>query len=417
MRRFGKILVLLIFVFYFSFLVINPAQAQTDEERIAELRQQIEQLQAQADMYRQNVASERAKADSLKKEISILKSQISALETQILITSKKIDKTQIEIGDIETTIFNTQDKIKKQKATIGRIIIFFNSRDRENLLINLVKHQNLSDFFRQQHYAATMSSQLLETIDVLHATESSLEQDRTILEDKKQLLETLKQEHQARKQSLAGATQVKNTVLTQTKGQEAQYQKMLTEIEKKETEFFKELRELETKVIAGGLYIVHVQATGTPAKGVKLFSEPMDGAYITQSYGMTAYARRGAYGGAPHNGVDYAAGYGSQIKAIGDGEIIANGYNDGWGNWVAIRHPDRFNLVSLYAHMSSLSMLKVGTQVKVGTVIGYEGNTGHVTGSHLHLSIYKDFFTYVHGTKNQLYFNYFEGSLNPLNYL
>jgi murein DD-endopeptidase MepM/ murein hydrolase activator NlpD len=393
------------------------AYAQTGEERIEELKKQIEELQNQALQYRDNIAGERAKADSLKKEISILKNQISALETQITATSKNIDKTEIEITGLEETIYSTQEKIHKQKATIGRIILFFNGQDKESLLVQLFKNKNLSDFIRQQDYATTMSAQLLTIIDELRATEQALEHDKTTLEDKKEDLEALKQEHQAKRQSLAGATQVKNTILTQTKGQEAQYQKMLTEIEKKEATFFKELRALETSIVAGGLYLVHIQATGTPKKGTKLFSKPMDGAYITQSYGMTTYARRGAYGGAPHNGVDYAAGYGSSIKAIGDGEIIANGSNDGWGNWVAIRHPNQFNLVSLYSHMSALSPLKVGTQVAVGQVIGYEGKTGHVTGSHLHLSIYKDFFTYIHDTKSQLYFNYFEGSLNPLDYL
>ena len=103
--------------------------------------------------------------------------------------------------------------------------------------------------------------------------------------------------------------------------------------------------------------------------------------------------------------------------AIGDGEIIANGKNDGWGNWVAIKHPNQYNLISVYGHMSALSFLQVGTQVHAGQAIGYEGDTGNVTGSHLHLSIYKDFFTYVNGKNDQLYFNYFEGSVNPLNYL
>src|SRR5207249_638923 len=99
-------------------------------------------------------------------------------------------------------------------------------------------------------------------------------------------------------------------------------------------------------VISGGLFIVHITANPIPAKG-QIFQWPEDGYRVTQGYGMTAYAKRGAYGGAPHNGVDMASGYGSPIKAIGDGQIVANGTNDGWGNWVAIKHPN--NLVSVYA--------------------------------------------------------------------
>jgi murein DD-endopeptidase MepM/ murein hydrolase activator NlpD len=199
------------------------------------------------------------------------------------------------------------------------------------------------------------------------------------------------------------------------KGTKATYQKQLTQVEAKKAEFFKELRELELKIISGGLYVVHITATSVPKKGTKLFTWPETGYRLTQSYGYTTYSRRGAYGGAPHNGIDMAAGFGSEIKAIGAGKIVANGLNDGWGNWIAIQHEN--NMVSVYAHMSSLAPLKVGALVTQGQTIGYEGRTGNATGSHLHLSLYRDFFTYINDKKNQLYFNYFEGSLNPTDYM
>ena len=206
----------------------------------------------------------------------------------------------------------------------------------------------------------------------------------------------------------------KDSLLKQSKGQEAQYQKLLVDVERKKAEFFTELQKLEDDIVAGGLYIVTVKATSLPKKGTKLFKWPETKYRITQGYGKTTYSRRGAYGGAPHNGIDMASGFGSQIMSIGDGEIIANGSNSGWGNWVAIKH-DAYSLVSVYGHMSVLSTLKVGARVKTGTVIGYEGSTGNSTGSHLHLSLYKNFFTYE--KKGELYFNYFDGSINPLDYM
>ncbi len=394
-----------------------PAVAQTSQERIDELRRQIEDLEHQASQYRDNIASERTKGNSLKQEISVLKNQINGLEAQITLTGKKIDTTKIEIGDLEDKIFAAQEDIREQKQSIGRIILFFHRQDRENLLVSLLKNKNLSDFFRQGQYAGTINAQLVSLVGQLQAAEDSLRGNKQDLEGKKHQLEAYHQEQVAKKESLDDAKQAKNLLLTQTKGQEAAYQRMLNSVERQEAAFFSELRTLESNVIAGGLYIVHVQATGLPPRGTKLFQLPMENARMTQGYGMTTYARRGGYGGAPHNGVDYAVGYGTPIKAIGDGIIIANGSNDGWGNWVAIQHPDHYNLVSLYGHMSALSPLLAGTKIRAGDVIGYEGNTGHVTGSHLHLSLYKDFFTYVNDKKGQLYFNYFEGSLNPFDYL
>ena len=108
-------------------------------------------------------------------------------------------------------------------------------------------------------------------------------------------------------------------------------------------------------------------------------------------------------------------GYGSPVQAIGDGEVIANGKNDGWGNWVAIKHSP-YNLVSVYAHLSAFEFVRVGSQVKARDVIGYEGSTGFSTGSHVHLSVYKEFFTYIKDNNNQLYFNY-DNTINPKDYL
>lgn len=235
------------------------------------------------------------------------------------------------------------------------------------------------------------------------------------MQEKTATLEELKEQASARKQQLASVNNEKARVLKATKGQEAAYQKQLAHVETQKAGFFKELRELELKIISGGLYIVHITATSVPKKGTKLFAWPESGYRVTQSYGYTSYARKGAYGGAPHNGIDIAAGFGAEIKAIGAGLIVANGTNDGWGNWIAIQHAN--NMVSVYAHMSSLASSKVGVSVTQGQTIGYEGSTGNATGSHLHLSLYKDFFTYINEKKNQLYFNYFEGSLNPSDYM
>lgn len=401
-------------------LLAASSYAQTDDQRIAELRQQIETLEKEAEQYRGNIASEQAKAKSLQGEIIILNNNIKKIQTQITITSKNIDKTGVEIEGLETTIFDTQQDINYKKDTVGRLILSLYKQDKESLVEILIKNQNLSDFLRQTQYNANINTALFDLITDLKGEKNILEKNKADTENKKQELEALNQKQKQQNSSLTQTKTGKNTLLTKTKGQEAQYQKMLVEIERKQTLFFTELKELETKIIQGGLYILHVTAQNLPPKGTKLFIMPEDDYRITQGYGCTSYARcnraKGPYGGAPHNGIDMASGYGSPIKAIGDGEIIANGKNDGWGNWVAIQHPP-YNLVSIYGHMSAFEFLRVGTKIKAGQVIGYEGTTGHVTGSHVHLSLYKEFFTYIKESNGQLYFNYFEGSINPLDYL
>jgi len=412
---------LIIIIFSFSLLAFRFVSAQTDEDKMADLRFQIEALEKQAEQYRDTIAQTQEQEKTLKSQITNLKNQISALQTQISLTGKKIDKTKIEINDVQNNIFTTQEKINKQKNTIGQLLLLMDRRDKESLLSIILKNNDLSDYFNQTQSATNVNMSLMDLVDDLQKTENNLNQNRVNLEDKKEDLESFKQQQSSQKTSLDQVTKNKDQLLKDTKGQEAQYQKMLVEVERKQSVFFGQLRELETHVIQGGLYIVQVTASSLPKKGTKLFKWPEEGYRLTQGYGCTKYARcgsrRGPYGGSPHNGIDIAAGYGSSIHAIAEGQIIANGKNDGWGNWVAIQHPNQYNLVSIYSHMSALSFLQVGTNIYSGQIIGYEGATGNVTGSHLHLSLYKNFFTYVNEKKDQLYFNYFEGSVNPLDYL
>ena len=42
------------------------------------------------------------------------------------------------------------------------------------------------------------------------------------------------------------------------------------------------------------------------------------------------------------------------------------------------------HLTTWYAHMQSRYKVRAGQNVNQGEVIGYEGNTGHSTGAHLH---------------------------------
>ena len=104
------------------------------------------------------------------------------------------------------------------------------------------------------------------------------------------------------------------------------------------------------------------------------------------------------------NGIDTAAGYGSPIKTIADGETFDNGKNDGWANCVAIKHPTKFNLVSVYTHMIALSFLQLEHKF-CGTDYWLRGGTPAPSRGRIYIFRYtKTSFTYVSEKGGQLYF-------------
>lgn len=91
-----------------------------------------------------------------------------------------------------------------------------------------------------------------------------------------------------------------------------------------------------------------------------------------------------------HHGVDYAAPTGTPVYSIGDGKVIAKGYQaGGGGNYVKIRHNSIY--VTTYMHLSKFAKgLKIGDSVKQKQVIGYVGSTGLSTGPHLDFRVHEN---------------------------
>lgn len=87
-----------------------------------------------------------------------------------------------------------------------------------------------------------------------------------------------------------------------------------------------------------------------------------------------------------HQGVDYAAPFGSPIAAAGAGVIEAISQETGYGKYVRIRHDLGYE--TTYAHLSGVPHgLHVGERVRQGQVIAFVGSTGYSTGPHLYYEV------------------------------
>jgi murein DD-endopeptidase MepM/ murein hydrolase activator NlpD len=91
----------------------------------------------------------------------------------------------------------------------------------------------------------------------------------------------------------------------------------------------------------------------------------------------------------PHRGIDYAANRGTPVRAAGEGKILKAERNEASGNFIVVRHGERYT--TKYLHLSKFARgIKAGTRVKQGQTIGYVGATGWATGPHLHYEFLVD---------------------------
>jgi len=86
-----------------------------------------------------------------------------------------------------------------------------------------------------------------------------------------------------------------------------------------------------------------------------------------------------------HAGMDFASPIGTDIFATGNGTVISEGWQQGYGNCIQINHG--YGYLTLYGHMSAFKV-RIGQTVKRGEVIGLVGSTGKSTGPHCHYEVH-----------------------------
>lgn len=401
-----------IFVVYIS----STARAQTSR---ADLNTRLERLQGQIDSYQHSIADIRKKGASLQNEINIYDNQIAALELQIQATNTQTEDTNLQITELQVQIDRRKVEIEENKVVLAELIRQLAELDDNSFLQMGLGTDNFSAFLDQIQYNRSISQQVYTLVAKIKEIKTKLEIQQEDLKKNLEKLKELSEQLKIAEESLESDRADKANLLAQTKGNEKNYQNLLRASKSEEDQIQQELYDLDNA--ARG-------RSGNPnisaRKGVLAW--PMDGV-LTQGYGNTGFTSLGYNF---HNGIDVAAPAGKPIYAAADGTVAhCNSSNQAYGNWCTIYHTVPTNngnadIVSLSAHMRSY-VVRPGQAVKMGDLIGYEGNTGNTTrllygadrGYHIHFTLFtKASYTVTQGK----YGDYTVPSgvtLNPLSFL
>jgi murein DD-endopeptidase MepM/ murein hydrolase activator NlpD len=89
----------------------------------------------------------------------------------------------------------------------------------------------------------------------------------------------------------------------------------------------------------------------------------------------------------PHYGIDLAVDTGTPVRASARGVVTFAGWKGGYGNVIYLDHEN--GVQTRYAHLSELHV-DAGDHVVRGETIALSGETGMVTGAHLHYEVRVD---------------------------
>jgi len=115
------------------------------------------------------------------------------------------------------------------------------------------------------------------------------------------------------------------------------------------------------------------------------FARPVPGG-ITSPFGMRFHPVLHVW--KLHDGTDFGASCGTPIRAPATGRVASVSYNAGYGNRLMLDHElDGRRVRTGYNHATRY-VVRPGTVVRRGQLLGYVGTTGYSTGCHLHLMLW-----------------------------
>ena len=404
---------------------------------IEQKNQEIARLEQEAKKFRQEIVARQEAAKTLSGELARIDRVIGQLRRDIALAKTRAQKKEFEIRELGLAIAEKQDRVASLRQALGAIVRLLAVRDQEPLLAVALKYRRLSDFFAQADHFLTLEDRTLASLDALRTLQSELADEKSAAEEKQQEWNDLRAVLADRRAIQESERRARGELLTTTKNQEREYQKLLQDREKKRSALESEIRGIEEKIR------ITIDPSLLPSRGRGVLGFPLSdlalgtcavsmkvdpGTHcITQYFGNTSFAAAGGYNGRGHNGMDFRAEIGTPVLAAEEGIISAVGDTDAgcrgasYGKWILIKHPS--NLSTLYTHLSSIGV-SAGDRLTRGGRIGYSGMTGYATGPHLHFTVFAtqgvrvdSIVSRVCGRTMILPISALNGYLNPLDYL
>ncbi|TSC53502.1 MAG: hypothetical protein LiPW39_222 [Parcubacteria group bacterium LiPW_39] len=198
------------------------------EELKEDLNQKINEIQQQIDNYRATIGDLQQQSKSLKREISLLDSRAKAMSLEIQRTNLAVRQTENEIVDKNVAIGRAELKLNREKDILGEYVRSVDEFDQRGGLLDIIlKNEKISDIFEEVTSMESVQQKIQESMGQIQQLRAILEQDKEFLEDKRQELNQLKVLQEIQRRSLMQQQSEKKDLLTQTKGQENNFQALL----------------------------------------------------------------------------------------------------------------------------------------------------------------------------------------------
>jgi len=380
------------------------------------------------------------------KNLPLLEAEINTLSAQLKTFDQNIDREnsnlldlqdqiksiQLELADFEELAEMREVELARSRDVLDEFIRVAYSEAMQytdwktgeiSTLKFLFTDENLAEVETRKVYLDILQKVSASLIRDLQEKQSEFSAIKNELLAKRGELILLQQEIIDRKKGIEKMRVAKQTILTETRGQESQYRKLVEESRRQQVEALAEIKELKAQ-----LGVIDRQLKAFQGDlGEAEFAELLKGQSIAGANGfvfpnhtpqliwpanpgrgITAYFLDSGYKarfGIAHHAIDFRLAQGSRVNSAGPG-IVYKAQDSGGTrySYITIAHVN--GLATTYGHISKI-LVEEGDFIQAGDLIGLSGGmpgtrgAGYITtGPHLHFEV-------IENGENQ----------NPLDYL
>jgi murein DD-endopeptidase MepM/ murein hydrolase activator NlpD len=364
---------------------INDLQSGLAAE-IADTSQQLRKIGADLATIRKKIVKMQARIEAVKVAYNDLVAQLVEMDAELKRVEADEAAKRVELSDRRAQL---ADRVRSAYDT-----------DRTSPLETFISGGSFTDLLTEMSYYIDVGEQDKALADQIAKDKETLAALHQTVADTRSRTNLLRQETAAQKRDLDKAMRALKETKAELKRLERQVAKELAAqrarfaaLKRNKANAAAIIRRaaLEQSRLAkqvNALIAKQVAKGNIPSEFNGTMRWPMDNFTVSGEYGCSTFEYYAPGNGCAHfhNGIDLVGPYGAPIKAAAAGQVVYVGWN--WADgadpaWiVVIAHAG--NLKTWYAHLQPKRPVSVGQSVKKGQIVGYEGNTGHATGAHLH---------------------------------
>ncbi|MBD2502682.1 murein hydrolase activator EnvC family protein [Anabaena azotica] len=380
LTKFGKLCIVLCCVLS-VLLALVPVLANTSPS-IDTLKQQQQQIQQE----RQNVVQERDRLNNLQQaaqnRLTGIANNLQTTNSQIKDSELRLQQASQRLQQLEANLAVTQKAYEeRQVATVARLRYLQRSPISQGWAV-LLQSRDISDFISRRHQLKLVYQADQQILVKLSQQADLIYKQKTEVEEQKNEIALIREQLLAQKADYQTQAQTQSELIQRLNSDrfalDAAQNQLERDSQNLETLIQQKIAEAQAREEAQAKANIR---TNVLVKGTGLFalpsSAPTSSPFGWRVHPILGYRRF-------HAGLDFAASYGSTIRAADSGTVIMAGWYGGYGRTVIISHGG--GVTTLYGHASELYVSE-GQTVQKGQAIAAVGSTGLSTGPHLHFEV------------------------------